>query len=80
MSPTTLKIKIRLLEHGLNIADLAREFGCLRKELSMTIGLDREYPRLRQKLADRLGIPIDVLFPKASPAKARPQVKARRTA
>ena len=60
MSP--LEIKILLMRRGKTISGLARKFGCYREELSMCIRQVREYPRLRQKLANELEIPVEQLF------------------
>jgi lambda repressor-like predicted transcriptional regulator len=59
---TTIEIKIELLRQGKTISGLAREFGCLREELSMCIRKVRIYPRLRRLLAAELGISEEQLF------------------
>lgn len=60
MSP--IEIRVILLRSGLTITGLAEEFGCYRQELSMTINGRREYPRLREFLARKLGYSVEQLF------------------
>ena len=60
---TKKEIKKRLIDLDLTVAALAREFGCQREELSMCINRARVYPALRKKLAKRLKVPVEVLFP-----------------
>ena len=67
MSSPYVKIKTLLLEHGLTIAGLAQEFRemgikCSREELSKTIRCDREYPHLRQAIADYFSTTVEKLF------------------
>jgi lambda repressor-like predicted transcriptional regulator len=61
---TKKQIKIMLIEKDFSVAGLAREFGCFREQLQMCIDRRREYPELRKKLAKRLGVSVEVLFPK----------------
>ncbi|MEK6325482.1 MAG: hypothetical protein AABN33_27900 [Acidobacteriota bacterium] len=67
---STKEIKKILIDRDLNIAGLAREFGCTRQELSWCIHQGRAYPRLREKLAARLGISVGHLFGRPSRRKA----------
>jgi lambda repressor-like predicted transcriptional regulator len=62
---TRKQIKIMLIEKDLSVAGLAREFGYFREELQMCIGRQRQYPKLREKLAARLGVSVETLFPEA---------------
>lgn len=70
MTPT--ERKVLLLRNGLTVAGLAREFDCLRQELSMCINAapGREYPRLRKLLAKKLKTSVDQLFGSEEQAKA----------
>jgi predicted amino acid racemase len=60
MSP--IEIRVLLLRRGLTIQGLADEFGCYRQELSMTINRRRDYPALREQLAQKLGLTVEQLF------------------
>ncbi len=62
MTPT--ERKVLLLRKNLTVAGLAREFNCLRQELSMCINAapGREYPELRKLLAKKLKTTVDQLF------------------
>lgn len=62
MSPT--ERKVLLIQNGLTVAGLAREFGCLRQELSMCLHgtPGREYPELRKLLAKKLKTSVEWLF------------------
>lgn len=79
MASPYLKIKTWLISEGLSIAALAREFTeqgleCKREELSMAIRGVREYPRLQDALAERMGTTRTRLF---GPSRGRTK---RRTA
>ena len=63
MTPT--ERKVLLLRKNLTVAGLAREFNCLRQELSMCINAapGREYPHLRSLLAKKLDTNSRAAFP-----------------
>lgn len=69
---TTTEIKVILLQRGLQIKDLAEEFGCRRQELSMCIrqAPGRIYPELRKKLAKKLNMKVEQLFGSSQARKA----------
>ena len=58
------------MRRGKTITALALKFGCFREELSMCVRQVREYPRLRQLLADELGKSVGELFGNSSRRKA----------
>lgn len=68
MSP--IEIKVLLLRRGKSIAGLARKFDCFREQLSMCIRQVREYPHLRQLLADELDMSVEQLFGESKKKKA----------
>lgn len=80
MNMTPLKRKLLLLEKGKTISGLARkrkaqlrsqiDFEVLRKQLSMCIHGDREYPHLRQFIAHELDQPVEQLFEIATTSNA----------
>lgn len=59
---TPKDIRRILFERDLTVAGLAKELGCRRQELSMTIRRARPYPEIRKKLAKKLRIKETVLF------------------
>lgn len=72
MSLTSKEIKVLLLKDDLTVAGLAREFNCLRQELSMCIhrAAGRKYPHLEKLLAKKLKTNVDHLFGEQDQAKA----------
>lgn len=81
MQRSTKIIKIRMLELGLRLEQLAQEFGCRKSELSMCINCApyRTYPALRRKLAMRLGLNYERTWgkPKQSASNRRRQQQLR---
>jgi len=53
----TLRAKVRLMELGLSVSDLAREFGCNRNTVSLAINRGLFEPT-RARIAERLGISL----------------------
>lgn len=51
------RVKIRLVQEGLSVSDLAREFGLNRNTVSRAIHHDLGAPT-RERIADRLGISL----------------------
>jgi hypothetical protein len=76
---TPLKIKILLLKKQKNITGMARAYALrkgidlnsdspnkldsLRKQFSMCVNGDREYPDLQEFIAEELETPVEQLFP-----------------
>ena len=60
MSP--LEIKFLVMRRFGTITACALHLGCRREELSQCIRQVRVYPRLRQMLADVLGMTVEQLF------------------
>lgn len=60
MTPRDIKILLQLrnIEHQ----RLAKDIQCSKSELSQAINGHRANPHIRQKIADRLGMPVDELF------------------
>jgi hypothetical protein len=68
MSP--LEIKFLVMQKFKTLTACAEALGCRREELSMCIRRAREYPRLRQLLAEALGKTVEQLFGNKTSRKA----------
>jgi hypothetical protein len=68
MSP--LEIKFLVMRRYGTITACALNFGCRREELSQCIRQVRVYPRLRQRLAEELGMTVEQLFGASERRKA----------
>lgn len=81
MTATPLEIKISLMRKGKTISGMARKFAeclpverrnleSLRKQFSMCINGEREYPHLRKFVADELCKTVEQLFVSKNRRKA----------
>lgn len=59
---TTTEINVLLTLRKKSITKMARAIKEDRVAVSYTINYQRENPRIRQKIADYLGMPVDELF------------------
>lgn len=60
------KIKARLVEKGVVMADIARELGVTRQAIYMTLSGTLKSTRIQEALAQRLGTTPDKLWRKAA--------------
>ena len=62
MKPFTLKIKTALLKRGVTVTQLSQQLGYRRDQVSMTIHGIREYPEIREAIAEAIGVTGTYLF------------------
>lgn len=59
---TTTEINVLITLRRKSITKIARAINEERVAVSQTINYQRENPRIRQKVADHLGMPVNELF------------------
>jgi len=63
VNETTIKIKVLMMQKGLNGAKIARNIGITRQAISGVINLRWRSIRIRKAIADALDVQIDKLWP-----------------
>ena len=58
-----IRIKTLMLRQGVTVSGLARELGVPLNYITRVVDGSRRFPRVRAHLAQRLGYPVEELFP-----------------